>query len=139
MSQPNRDQAESLVSGGEIQGKKLGALVVSSFIFELVIGWITVFNAIINSIIRTSDWFAAMLFGAEGVEGIEFGIPITQDGLVVEVFRIPANTMRVAWDAASGFFPIAGPFDFALGVLVVALFYLLVEYLIKFISLVVRD
>lgn len=139
MSQPHRDQAEGLVDDKTVQTKEFGALIVSSVIFEFVFGWITVFNAIINGIVDTVDWVSIQLFGGDPLRALELGIPVTRDGLLVEVFRVPANSISWAWNSALGFFPAAGPLDVVLGVAFVAVFYLLVEYLFKVIVLVVSD
>lgn len=44
-------------------------------------------------------------------------------------FIVPRESIEYAWEAAADIFPIAGPFDYALGVLLVMMFFLGVNWM----------
>lgn len=44
-------------------------------------------------------------------------------------FAVPEHTYEYAWDVVADIFPIAGPFDYALGVLLILVFFIAIRWM----------
>lgn len=82
----------------------LGGLVVSSLIYAFTEGLATIIDA----------WYRAIGFLTRGY--LEFA-----GDTLSAIFRVPRRSFEGAWSGALEAFPVAGPADFALGVLIIAL------------------
>ncbi|UWG47039.1 hypothetical protein HSRCO_0745 [Halanaeroarchaeum sp. HSR-CO] len=103
---------EQYVDGSTIKWGALAATLVSSYLLAVFNGLADLLWALLSIPGRLLEdlltWIAGM-----------FGL----------AFSAPEHSIETAWTIAAETFPIAGPFDYAIGVAVVAVFFIAVNWL----------
>ncbi|MFW5905852.1 MAG: hypothetical protein ACOCUO_03315, partial [archaeon] len=105
--------SEAYVDGGSIRWAALASALVSSYV-------LVAFDGITTFLFELLTVPATLL---------ESGLNWVAETLGLG-FTVPAGTVEEAWGVVADQFPIAGPLDWVLGVLILAVFFIAVNWMI---------
>ena len=98
--------SDQFITGGSIDFKALASRLVSSYVLAVLSG----LTAFVYAVLETPALLLEDLFTwVANTLGLGF--------------QVPENTLTTAWSVVAGYFPVAGPLDFALGVVAVLAFF----------------